>query len=471
MIDDIERLRAQGHKDLTTVGEVIDGPKQPAPSARFEPARLPDTPPVPAPGIYFGMSEDEYLAIPALSNSGIKKLSASPMIFWASTPWLSEKKRLQAAGASDDKAHQIFGRAYHCRLMEGRAAFDQRFAVELTPAECPGCLESTDQIKAAIGSFTKLEPVKPAGKAKAELEQQLVALRTECDPAALNEPLPGNMDTLKLAIREYQCEQPVVPVVKVEDVLPGTGETYMRSAVKADWIAQLLELDPDAPVFAAMQAEHAASHKGKTFLTADQHMELEIAAAMVERDPEAKTAFRDGHAEVVLIWYCPTTGVPMKAKVDYLKLGEMVDLKSIANQRELSIENCIRFAIASYKYNIQPVVYFEGAEAVRGLIRKHGDSAIHSSAHGDVEWAMKWAKHQGPDEWLWIFQQKGDAPITRGVRFPRGGVVDEDTRFMVDRAKKLFLRFSEVFGTAPWLDTAPIYTISDEDVPRSATEL
>ncbi len=438
MIDEIERLRAQGHKDLTTVGEVIDGPKQATPSARFEPARLPDTPPVPAPGIYFGMSDEDYHAIPALSNSGIKKLSASPMIFWASTPWLSEKKRLQQAEASDDKAHQIFGRAYHCRLMEGASVFALRFAIELKPSDCPGCLESTDQIKAAIGRFQTADTRKTAKD--------------------------GDM-------------VPVKPVSKVDAEMPD-GSTYQRSAVKADWIAQLLELDPDAPVFAAMQAEHAASHKGKTFLSADQHMELEIAAAMVERDPEIKGAFRDGHAEVVLIWYCSTTGVPMKAKVDYLKLGEMIDLKSIANQRELSIENCIRFAIASYKYNIQPIVYFEGAEEVRKLIRQSKGGCVYQCDAPEglvggelVSWAIDWAKQQAPDEWTWVFQQKGDAPITRGVRFPRGGVVDEDTRYMVDRAKKLFLRFSEVFGTAPWLDTAPIYTISDEDVPRSATEL
>ncbi len=439
MIDDIQRLRAQGHKDLTTVGEVIDGRRPDAPQLRFEPARLPETPAFPAPGIYFGMSDDAYHAIPALSNSGIKKLVASPMIFWASTPWLSEKKRLQVAEAADDKAHQIFGRAYHCRLMEGASAFAMRFAIELTPADCPGCLESTDQIKAAIGKFQTADTRKTAKD--------------------------GDM-------------VPVKPVSKVEDTLPGTDEPYMRSAVKADWIAQLLELDPDAPVFAAMAAEHAASHKGKTFLTAEQHMELEIAAAMVERDPEVKGAFQDGHAEVVLLWHCRTTGVPMKAKVDYLKLGEMVDLKSIANQRELSIENAIRFAIASYKYNLQPIVYFEGAEEVRRLIRESGGGCVYQCDAPEglvggeyVSWSIEWAKHTGPDEWLWVFQAKGDAPITRGVRFPRGGVVDEDTRFMVDFAKRRFLRFSEVFGTAPWLDTAPVYTIADEDIPRSATEL
>jgi hypothetical protein len=34
---------------------------------------------------------------------------------------------------------------------------------------------------------------------------------------------------------------------------------------------------------------------------------------MVERDPEVQHAFKGGYAEVVLIWYCEKTGVPMKA--------------------------------------------------------------------------------------------------------------------------------------------------------------
>jgi hypothetical protein len=436
MSDIIENLRDQGK--VTSVGDILEQGAERLPTPqRFVPARLEGTPALPEPGIYFGMSEETYLALPALSNTGIKKLAASPMIFWASTPWLNPKKAKQDAEAVE-KAHRIFGKAYHARIVEGRRAFESRFAVELDPSDYPDMLVSTDQIKAAIGQHMTADTRKTAAE--------------------------GSM-------------VPVKPASKVPDEMPD-GTEYMRSAVKADWIAQLLELDPEAPVFARVEQEYFEAHRGKTFLTPDQLEELEIAALMVERDPELKDAFKGGHAEAVLIWYCPRTGVPMKAKLDYLKLDEIVDLKSVANQRERSIETAIRFEISGYHYNFQPVVYFDGVDAVRELVRK-GEAEIHipqdyepdTPAAEIVAWVEKWAKVRAADQFLWVFQQKGTAPITRGVRFPRTGITHEDTQFLVERAKRHFIQFSEVFGTEPWLDIKPIYTIADEDIPRQATEI
>ena len=377
-----EKMREQGIS-VDTVADII-GDAQAGAVVNFVPATLEGTPPLPAPGIYFGMSDEEYHALPALSNTGIKKLAASPMIFWASTPWLSERKRKQNEEAGDDKAHHVFGKAYHCRLMEGASVFALRYAVELDPADYPDCLVHTDEIKAAIGKFTEQAPVKPCSSRKDELQAQLAALTKTTHAEGLAEIATMKVDDLKSYIRDHKETVPVKPVAKVTDPDGPGGEPYERSAVKADWIAQLLALDPDAKVFARLQQQHGEAHRGKVFVTSDQAAELEIAAAMIERDPELKHAFTGGHAEVVLIWYCRKTGVPMKCKVDYLKIKRLVDLKSIGNQRERSIENAIRFEIASYHYNIQPSVYFEGAQVVRELVR--GDAAtIHfCNSDGDM---------------------------------------------------------------------------------------
>jgi len=469
----VERLRTQG-LDVETVGSILGdvGHGERTTPAPFVPARLEASPPLPEPGIYFGMSDEEYHALPALSNTGIKKLAASPMIFWASTPWLSEQKRqkVEEAKQAEEKAHHVFGKAYHCRIMEGADAYARRFAIRLDPANFPDALVSTDQIKAAIGTFTETVAVKPKGRGKADFAAQLAAL----DPT--HPALVGGVDDLKTAIATFTEEAAVQPVRKVPDTLPD-GTEYMRDAVKADWIAQLLALDPEAEIFASLEAEHERQHEGKTFLYPDQHAELEIAALMIERDPGLHRAFQGGHAEVVLIWYCERTGVPMKARVDYLKIRGMVDLKSIANQRERSIKNAIRFEIAAYKYNMQPAVYFEGADAVRQLVRDHGlDVVFHADqpsveeAAARCEFARKWASHRLPDDWLWVFQQKGAAPITRGVYFPRGSVLMV-TNDIVTAAKKLFREYGEAFGTDPWLDVKPAYTIADEEIPTSATEI
>jgi hypothetical protein len=470
----VERLRAQG-VEAETVGNIMGDETSAAgsPTARFVPPVLEGVPQLPAPGIYFGMSDEDYHALPALSASGIKKLAASPMIFWSDTAWLCERKRREVEEAKEggDKAHFIFGKAYHCRIMEGREAFASRFAVELDPADYPDALVSSEQIKAAIARHTQMQPVKPQGGKEALVRQLLLLAGEPVFTDDMKEFLDGEkvtVDALKTRIGLFEEEAQVKPVSKVPDTMPDTGEEYMRAAVKADWIAQLLELDPEAQIFDVIAEQHRAAHPGKVFLTPDQHAELEIAALMVERDPEIQHAFKGGHAEVTLIWYCPRTGVPMKARVDYLKIKALVDLKTVANMRQRSIEQAIRFEIAAYHYNIQPAVYFEGAQVVRRLILQ--DKAVIDGTPEQVAWAKKWAIHRNPDEWLWVFQQKGNAPITRGVWFPRGTVkmVSDE---IVMAAKKRFRQFAETFGTDPWLDVRPTYTIADEEIPLGATEI
>jgi hypothetical protein len=396
----------------------------PGPAERFVPAVLEGTPPLPPPGIYFGMPEEEYHALPALSSHGIRNLASSQMLYWSRTPFVSELalKREQEK-QEKDPAHRTIGKAYHCRIMEGADEFHRRFAVELTEEDCEGALESTDQIKAAI--------------------------------KALDRP----------------------PYSKVPDQLPDGGGEYLRAAKKDDWIAQLLELDPEAKILAVMNQQHREKHAGKLFVSAEVYEQIEIAARMVEADPEVRHAFSGGYAEVVLIWYCLTTGVPMKARVDYLKQKAAVDLKTIANQRGMSMERAIANEVAGYKYTIQPSVYVEGIQEVKRLVREDERriqlyDGVPDSEVEDVHiWAKKWAAEEGEPEWLWVFQQKGDAPITRGVFYPLQGSTRAVVDQIVTKQKERFKTFSTAFGTDPWLDVAPIYDMADEDLPPWATDI
>lgn len=392
------------------------------PVAPFVPAVLEGTPELPPPGIYFGMPEEVYHALPALASHGIRNLASSPMLYWSRTQFVSDlARKREVEKDKKDPAHRTIGKAYHCRIMEGADEFHRRFAVELTEEDCEGALESTDQIKAAI--------------------------------AALGHK----------------------PHSKVPDHLPDGGE-YMRAAKKADWIAQLLELDPDAKILDVINREHREKHDGKLFVSAEVHEQIEIAAAMVEQDPEVRHAFTGGHAEVVLIWFCEKTGVPCKARVDYLKLKAAVDLKTVANQRGMSMERAIAQEVAGYKYTIQPSFYVEGIQAVKRLVRDHTAKVTVYNRDGQdapalMAWAAKWAAEEAEPEWLWVFQQKGDAPITRGVFYPLQGSTRQVVDQIVTAQKERFKQFSTAFGTDPWLDVAPIYDMADEDLPPWATEI
>lgn len=402
-----------------TVGDIIEGSdERPMPPRPFVLPRLEGYPhEFPEPGLYFDMPEDFYHAIPAVSCGGIKTMAASPMLYWALCRWMNaeydEIKREQEEKREKEGAdHFDVGHAYHARILEGRDAFRERFVIGLDRKDYPN------------------------------------AVKTE---------------------KEIQAKMPEGLVAK--------GKTV------ADKFADLQRFVPDAQFWPDLEARHARANPGKTFITAKVYRQLEIAAAMIEKDDELSKLVTGGYPEVSMFWHCPKTGLPKKLRCDYLKIRAMVDLKSYVNQKGLSAENAINQAIANNRYVLQPSHYLEGAAEVRKILRERGADAVHvfcfdGEDPDQVErvekieaWSLKWAAHTVPDEWFWLFQQKGIAPIARGVNFPRLGT----TKMLADdicsmMAKRIRL-FADTFGCDPWIDSAPIYDLADEDLPRYATEI
>ncbi len=75
-------------------------------------------------GIYFNLSEKEYHNIEALtlSNSSMKMILSSPLEFW----WQSNLNTLYE---KEDKKCLSDGRSFHCLLLEGEKAFNERYSV------------------------------------------------------------------------------------------------------------------------------------------------------------------------------------------------------------------------------------------------------------------------------------------------------------------------------------------------------
>ena len=85
-----------------TVGEILD--RMPRKGIVPFPATLP-------PGIYFGMDESQYHAIPALSSSGIRDMLISPLDYWTSSVFNPDRKEHETKAMAD-------GTAFHRRLLE-----------------------------------------------------------------------------------------------------------------------------------------------------------------------------------------------------------------------------------------------------------------------------------------------------------------------------------------------------------------
>ncbi len=320
---------------LRNVADIIGDAPAPAPAPI-------DLPGFPGPRIVFGMPEEQYHAIPALSNSGIKSLLVSPMDFWARS-WMNPLREDMESDA------MALGTAFHARICEGRDAFYQRYAVALDQGDYPDALVTMDQ------------------------------LREACEARGLK-----------------------------------------AAKSKAETQARLLEHDPAIQCWDALVADHEAENVGRIMLPAKMIARIEIAAAMIEKHPALAKAFTGGFPEVSIFWVCAETGVPMKARLDYLKLRAIVDLKTFANQQDKPIDRAVAYTVAQRKYHIQPAVYGEAVAAAKAMLRAEPGAAVFvgDGPHPTPDWLASWVKAEDP-AFMFVFQQTGVAPVARGYVFPR----------------------------------------------------
>jgi PDDEXK-like domain of unknown function (DUF3799) len=82
-------------------------------------------------------------------------------------------------------------------------------------------------------------------------------------------------------------------------------------------------------------------------LKPDAMQEVRQAAATITVNPHLAKAFTGGVPEVSVFWV--EDGIPLKARLDYLKPRTLVDLKRCANQRERPVDLAIRPTIADYR--------------------------------------------------------------------------------------------------------------------------
>ena len=108
------------------------------------------------PGIYFGMPEDEYHADCALGSTDIKLL--------ATQPWIWQRNRMRPHSRKLTSA-MIWGSALHCYVLEGKEAFEERYAVKPHPSDYKDCLNTSDDLK----EYLKNRGVSYSGKRKPEL--------------------------------------------------------------------------------------------------------------------------------------------------------------------------------------------------------------------------------------------------------------------------------------------------------------
>jgi hypothetical protein len=234
---------------------------------------------------------------------------------------------------------------------------------------------------------------------------------------------------------------------------------------KPDLIRKLEEADPSAVIWESVLAAHEEKYAGRILLSSNIIASIETSAAMIEKHPQLCKCFTGGYPEVSVLWTAPETGVPMKSRLDYLKVLAIADLKTFSNPYMKPVDRAIAGAMASGKYHVQTAVYFQAAEHAAEHIK-----AGRVFGEADKDWLARFAAaDHSQRQFVFVFQQTGIAPVARGKVLPRGLVYECGAIAMRDAQFK-FAEFLERYGTNIWVDATEIVPFDDAEFPAYMVE-
>ncbi len=228
----------------------------------------------------------------------------------------------------------------------------------------------------------------------------------------------------------------------VEDMKEACRRLDLKVSGRRDDLAKRLRPHDDVTLWDDVVSDYAKKHAGAEFLAAEQIVEIEIAAKMIEAHPQLSKCFQGGSPEVSVFWTDPETKLPLKCRIDYLKPKVIVEYKTFNNAYGKSVDRAIFGAIAGGKYQIQAVFQKEG-------LRANGDDAER--------------------EFLWIFQAQGIAPVARGHILSEGALYQAAVA-QYRHCVREFARCLDTYGSDPWVDPQDISYLDDMLVPAYATE-
>ena len=298
--------------------------------------------------------------------------------------------------------------------------------------------------------------------------------------------------------------------------------TYVRELSKADFADEKGFVSTGTEMKAALkdcgekmsgnvmeQAERlkAAGHPGKIWqielaaweatlkpdqiaLPAKIYEEIEEDVRRIKSSPVIHDLLSGGAPEVSVLWNCPETGIPMKARLDYLKSEKWVEFKTFANPSSKNLNQCIMDAVKYNRYYIDAVCYFQTCEVVRS-------GALHIIGEADDfqrELIASIKESAAPLDCHFVFQQKGGVPniferefvyfnVPMSTTASEAGAPEDRVEAMrelskrrsavhvkaameIAQAKRDFLAYSEIYEEGePWLPFNPSGEITDDDFP------
>lgn len=219
--------------------------------------------------------------------------------------------------------------------------------------------------------------------------------------------------------REYKSDAFNVGTAYHTRILEGMQVFDRRYAIKP-------ECDKRTTAGKQIYANWLLQHPGAEPIDAELYTDI-LAAKANEIEH-----FTGGKAEASILWDDEETGVPMKTRLDYLKPGQIVDLKTFSNTGSMDINRLIANHIVKYNYYTQAAVY-----------------------------SVAMPNH----DFTFVFQQTGNVNNCLVRKFPKDLLLmDQGQKKMREGINKFRYMF-EKYGCNPWYDEDKISSFEDSSFP------
>lgn len=257
---------------------------------------------------------------------------------------------------------------------------------------------------------------------------------------------------------------------ELADFLASVGEK--KSGTKAELINRAQPyLDPHTHVIwenvMASFYEDVQEH-GRRILTESDIETLAGIKESLSRRENLPKLFEGGYPEVTIIWQDESTGVMCKCRIDYLKVSEVVELKSFSLKRKKNIYRAMCDEINYERYNMQYVVY---REAVRNIIRLL--KARQAEVFGDVDadWLAEFLSQDEKQYWIAFFRTQAPyqcKAIEMQRNFAKGASINvyhSEGENLFRIALNQYAHCVKTYGAERWQDEKDMETLMDEHIP------
>lgn len=238
---------------------------------------------------------------------------------------------------------------------------------------------------------------------------------------------------------------------------------------KQDLVDRIKDSGLPAVIWDELVVEYEAKHEGKAFLSAEEYAEIEQLASVLKADDTASALLTKGIAEVSFFVTDPETGVLLKARMDYVKPGLTVDLKTFSVSRSKPIAKVINDAIYYEGYYQQAVFY----QKVRELARQQLASG-EIQTHGEVPkaWLKAFLETEATGFLLLFIESEAPFHLDKVLLHPSAVPGADQNVYWTDaelRIEEMTRRYTECrakWGESEWREAVPYRTLEDTDIPQ-----